>query len=84
MRQIAARLEEIPSNPAVGVHVLPLAAARADTIAPRIQQLMRDRATSLGTSQTPSDAVSVAPDVASNSLIVASSEENLEVVKGAR
>lgn len=82
VRQIAARLEEIPSNPAVGVHVLPLAAARAETIAPRIQQLMRDRATSLGTSQTPSDAVSVAPDVASNSLIVASSEENLEVVKG--
>jgi type II secretory pathway component GspD/PulD (secretin) len=64
------------------VHVLPLAAARAETIAPRIQQLMRDRATSLGTSQTPSDAVSVAPDVASNSLIVASSEENLEIVKG--
>ncbi|MFZ9880419.1 MAG: secretin N-terminal domain-containing protein, partial [Phycisphaerales bacterium] len=28
------------------------------------------------------DAVSIAPDVASNSLIVASSEENLEVVKG--
>ncbi len=82
VRQIAARLEEIPSNPAVGVHVLPLAAARAETIAPRIQQLMRDRATSLGTSQTPSDAVSVAPDVASNSLIVASSEENLEIVKG--
>jgi type II secretion system protein D len=82
VRQIAARLDEIPSNPAVGVHVLPLAAARAETIAPRIQQLMRDRATSLGTSQTPSDAVSVAPDVASNSLIVASSEENLEIVKG--
>ena len=82
VRQIVARLEEIPSNPAVGVHVLPLAAARAESIAPRIQQLMRDRAASLGATQTPSDAVSIAPDVASNSLIVAASEENLEVVKG--
>lgn len=82
VRQIVARLEEIPSNPAVGVHVLPLAAARAESIAPRIQQLMRDRTASLGASQTPSDAVSIAPDVASNSLIVAASEENLEVVKG--
>ena len=82
VRQIVAKLDEIPSNPAVGVHVLPLVAARADTIAPRIQQLMRDRAASLGTSQTPSDAVSVAPDIASNALIVAASDENLEVVKG--
>ncbi len=82
VRQIVARLEEIPSNPAVGVHVLPLAAARAESIAPRIQQLMRDRTASLGVSQTPSDAVSIAPDVASNSLIVAASDENLEVVKG--
>ncbi len=82
VRQIVAKLDEIPSNPAIGVHVLALAAARAESIAPRIQQLMRERATSLGVSQTPSDAVSVVPDVASNSLIVAASEENLEVVKG--
>ncbi len=82
VRQLAERLDQIPSNPAIGVHVLPLAAARAEAIAPRIQQLMRDRATSLGTAQTPSDAVSVAPDVASNSLVVAASDENLEVVRG--
>ena len=82
VRQIVAKLDEIPSNSAIGVRVLALAAARAETIAPRIQQLMRERATSLGTSETPSDAVSVVPDVASNSLIVASSEENYEVVKG--
>ena len=82
VRQIVAKLDEIPSNPAVGVHVLALAAARAESIAPRIQQLMRDRATSLGMAQTPSDAVSIVPDVASNALIVAASEENLEVVKG--
>ena len=82
VRQIVAKLDEIPSNSAIGVHVLTLAAARAETIAPRIQQLMRERATSLGTSETPSDAVSVVPDVASNSLIIASSEENFEVVRG--
>ncbi|MFM1821871.1 MAG: hypothetical protein RI967_137 [Planctomycetota bacterium] len=82
VRQLAERLDQIPSNPAIGVHVLPLAAARAESIAPRVQQLMRDRATSLGTAQTPSDSVSIAPDVASNSLIVAASDENYEVVKG--
>ena len=82
VRQLAERLDQIPSNPAIGVRVLPLAAARAESIAPRVQQLMRDRATSLGTSQTPSDSVSIAPDVASNSLIVAASDENYEVVKG--
>ncbi|MFM7051404.1 MAG: secretin N-terminal domain-containing protein, partial [Planctomycetota bacterium] len=82
VRQVVAKLDEIPSNPAIGVHVLPLAAARAEVIAPRLQQLMRDRANSLGTDETPADAVSIAADIASNSLIVASSEENLEVVKG--
>jgi type II secretory pathway component GspD/PulD (secretin) len=82
VKEIVAKLDEIPANSAIGVHVLPLAAARAETIAPRIQQLMRDRANSLGTSETPSDAVSIVPDVASNSLVVAASEENFEVVKG--
>ncbi|MFM1803492.1 MAG: Type secretion system protein precursor [Planctomycetota bacterium] len=82
VRQIVTKLDEIPANAAIGVHVLPLAAARAETIAPRLQQLMRERANSLGTSETPADAVSIAPDVASNSLIVAASAENFEVVKG--
>lgn len=38
VRQIVAKLDEIPTNSAIGVHVLTLAAARAETIAPRIQQ----------------------------------------------
>ena len=80
--ELVTRLEALPSNPAVGVHVLALASARAEQIAPRIQQLMRDRTRSLGESQMPSDEVSVAADVASNSLIVAASTENLEVVRG--
>ncbi len=82
VRQIVAKLDAIPANPAIGVHVLALDAARAESIAPRLQQLMRDRADSLGTSEVPSDAVSIMPDVASNALIIASSEENLQVVKG--
>ena len=82
VRQIVTKLDEIPANAAIGVQVLPLAAARAETIAPRLQQLMRERANSLGTSETPADAVSIVPDVASNSLIIASSNENYEVVKG--
>ena len=82
VKQIVTKLDEIPANAAIGVQVLPLAAARAETIAPRLQQLMRERANSLGTSETPADAVSIAPDVASNSLIIAASAENYEVVKG--
>ncbi|MFM2164041.1 MAG: Pullulanase secretion envelope PulD, partial [Planctomycetota bacterium] len=82
VRQIVTKLDEIPANAAIGVHVLELAAARAESIAPRLQQLMRERANSLGTSETPADAVSIAPDVASNSLIIAASQENFEVVKG--
>ena len=80
--ELVNRLEALPANPAVGVHVLALASARAEQIAPRIQQLMRDRTRSLGESQTASDEVSIGADVASNSLIVAASIENLEVVRG--
>ena len=80
--ELVARLEALPSNPAVNVQVLPLTAARAEQIAPRIQQLMRDRTRSLGENQTASDEVSITADVASNSLIVAASAENFEVVRG--
>ncbi|MHC4990412.1 MAG: secretin N-terminal domain-containing protein, partial [Planctomycetota bacterium] len=78
---LVVRLEEAPINPAVAVHVIPLETGRAEELAPRLQRLMRDRQQSLGDSLAASDRVTVEADVASNSLIVASSEENLQVVR---
>src|SRR2546427_2777580 len=43
---------------------------------------MAERQQTLGTSNTPSDRVSIEPDMASNSLIIAATDENLEVIKG--
>jgi len=81
IEQLVARLEEAPINPAVGIHVLALQSGRAELLAPRLQQLMSERQQSLGNASTPSDRVTIQPDTATNSLIVASSEENLQVVK---
>ncbi len=80
--ELVKRLDEAPGNPAVGLHVLPLqASTRAEVMAPRVQTLMRQRQQSMGPSTMPSDRVTIEPDVASNSLIVAASDENLDVVR---
>ena len=50
--------------------------------APRLEQLMKERATSLGESKEPSDAVAIVADVTSNSLLVAASPENVEIIRG--
>ena len=68
-------------NPAVGLHVLPLEGTRAELLAPRLEQLMRERQQSLGEAATSMDRVSIEPDTASNSLIIAASEENLQVIR---
>lgn len=81
IEDLVAKLEAAPENPAIGVEVIALDAARAEELAPRIQTLMRDRLQSLGLQQQPSDAVSVVPDVVSNSLVVAASPENVAVVR---
>lgn len=81
IRELVARLEDTPINPAVGLHVLNLQNGRAEQLAPRLQQLMGERQQSLGNASTPTDRVTIQPDIATNSLIVAASEENLQVVK---
>ena len=78
--QLVRKLEATPSNPAIRLAVIPLESSAADRLAPRIQSLMRQRQQSLGTAAQPSDRVSVEPDTATNSLIVAASDENLQVI----
>lgn len=80
--ELVTKLEGVQTDPAVGIHVIPLKGARAESLAPRLQALMRERRATLGESAAPSDQVSIQPDTAGNTLIVAASEENAEIVRG--
>ncbi|TVQ54711.1 MAG: hypothetical protein EA377_04940, partial [Phycisphaerales bacterium] len=80
---LVERLAKTPENPAIGLHVVKLEfGVRAEQIAPRLQRLMQERSQSLGDARTPMDRVTIEPDLASNSLIIAATRENLEVIEG--
>ena len=84
MRSIEAlveRLESMPLNPALGLAVIPLEKGRAEALAPRLQQLMQERARSLGDAETPSDRVTVLSEPGSNSLVVAANTANVETIR---
>ncbi|MHC4909315.1 MAG: secretin N-terminal domain-containing protein, partial [Planctomycetota bacterium] len=81
IRDLTGRLEATPINPAVGLHVISLEAGRAEQLAPMVEQLMRERESTLGEAATPVDKVTIESDTASNSLIVAASNENLAVIE---
>ncbi len=82
IRRMVADIEAIPMNPAVAITVVPVENKRAEQLAPKLQQLMADRIATLGPARTDADRVSIQADTASNSLIVAASDENLEVIRG--
>src|SRR5262249_37560355 len=72
------------ANFSVGLHVLAVTGADVKTLAPRIDRLMRERITAAaqtGSVRNPLDAFSIEPEATSNLLIVAGSDENLQVVK---
>ncbi len=81
IRTLVDQLESMPMNPALGLAVVQIESGRAETLAPRIQQLMSDRARSLGAAESPSDRVSIVADPGSNTLLVAASESNVETVR---
>ncbi|HYE03145.1 MAG TPA: secretin N-terminal domain-containing protein, partial [Phycisphaerales bacterium] len=71
-------------DPTVGLHVLPVTDGNAVALAPKIEQLVRERIDSVtraGSVRAPSDSFSVQADPATNSLIVVASEENLRMVR---
>ena len=78
---LVARIEEQPTDPAVALHVIPVQGVRVETIAPRLQTLMRERMATLGETARPSDRISIESDLATNTLIVAANQENAEIVK---
>jgi len=82
IENLIAKLEAAPTNPAVGLHVVDIGdGMRAEQLADRLERLMQQRRATLGEAETPSDRVTVEADPASNSLIVAASDENLEAIR---
>jgi len=82
IESLVQRLEAVPSNPAVGLHVINLpSSTNAQALSERVQRLMNERASTLGESKRPSDAVTVEAEPNSNALVVAASPEHLEVVQ---
>jgi len=75
-------LDSAEINPTVGITVISAGKNDARQLAPRIQQIMRERLEA-NTSGRPSerDVVSIQPNEANNSLIVAASDENLVIIK---
>ncbi|MCE7973010.1 MAG: hypothetical protein DYG92_01605 [Leptolyngbya sp. PLA1] len=68
----------------VGIHVLPVEGADVRQLAPRIERLMRERlqaAAQAGSVRNPMDAFTIEAEPSSNLLIVACSQENLQVVR---
>ncbi len=85
LRRIAdlvMKLESAPFNPALSLHVIPVAGQRVENLAPRLVTLMRERERSLGESAGVQDRTVIEADPATNSLIVAASDENLEIIRG--
>jgi type II secretion system protein D len=72
------------ANNTVALHVLPVVGADAQTLAPKIARLMQERISATqrsGEVRSPLDAFSIEADPANNLLIIASSEENMQLVK---
>ncbi len=77
-------LDSADPNYAVGLHVVPVQGGDAIQLAPKIERLMRERITAAqrsGSVSSPMDSFSIEPEAATNSLIIAASDENLLLVK---
>ncbi|MCC7388223.1 MAG: hypothetical protein IT431_05600 [Phycisphaerales bacterium] len=77
-------LDADDANYTVGLHVLPVPGADVAALAPKLQQLMRERIDSArraGGVESPMDSFSVVADPANSLLILTCSQENLDLVK---
>lgn len=85
LEDLVQRLDRDEGRVTVGLHTIDVVGADAEQLAPRIERLMRDRieaATRGGRSESAQDVFSIEPSRSTNQLLVVSSEENLEVVRG--
>jgi type II secretion system protein D len=77
-------LDRDASRFAVGLHVVPVAGSDASRLAPRVERLMNERIRAsrrAGEPESPEDVFSVEPDPSGELLIVAASDDNLEIVR---
>ncbi len=84
LESLLTTLDSEEAKESVGVHVLHVPGTDVRQLATIIESLMRERIDAVrrsGVPQSPSDAFSVEASPATSSLIIASSDENLEVVK---
>lgn len=84
LESLLESLDSPDPNYAVGLHVVPIDGGDAVQLAPKIQRLMRERIAATqraGSVSSPLDSFSIEPEPATNSLIIAASDENLVLVK---
>ena len=84
IQSLLTNLDAENANYTVGLHVLPVPGADVAALAPKLQQLMRERIDSTrraGGIDSPMDTFSVVADAANSLLILTCSQENLELVK---
>lgn len=77
-------LDSAAPNYAVGLHVVTVSGGDAVQLAPKIERLMRERIAATqrsGSVTSPLDTFTIEPEAATNSLIIAASEENLVLVR---
>lgn len=81
---LLASIDTPNPNYAVGLHVVPIEGGDAVQLAPKIERLMRERiaaAQRSGSVTSPLDTFTIEAEAATNSLIIATSDENLVLVK---
>lgn len=83
--KLVSQLDSDASGPTVGLTVIPVPTGDVTQLAPKVERLMRDRIEAArrgGGVANPSDTISIQADVASRSLVVAASAENVEIIRG--
>ncbi|HED52627.1 MAG TPA: hypothetical protein ENJ00_00290 [Phycisphaerales bacterium] len=77
-------LDTADPNYAIGLHVLPVHNGDAAQLAPKIERLMRERISAAqrsGSVESPMDTFTIESEPGTNSLIIAASDENLQLVR---
>ncbi|MCA9287081.1 MAG: hypothetical protein KDA05_00765 [Phycisphaerales bacterium] len=83
VESLLSTLDAEQASPAVGIHIIRVDGVDVAALAPRLQNLMRERLDAqriTGERSSPSDVFRVEADPANNLLIVAASDENLRVI----
>jgi type II secretory pathway component GspD/PulD (secretin) len=84
LESLLKTLDGAQTNFSVGLHVIPVTDSDVRVLAPKIEKLMRERIEASkrsGSVANPSDVFSIEAEPTSNLLIVAASEENLQLVR---